>query len=58
MTLALARGRKVEDALMYAIAAGAATALNPGTKLCRREDVERFYEGLVSREGAPEAEAV
>jgi 6-phosphofructokinase 2 len=46
MTLALANRRVVEDALIYAIAAGAATALSPGTKLCRKEDVQRFYDDL------------
>ena len=34
MTLALSRGRPIEDALMFATAAGAATALTPVAKVC------------------------
>lgn len=40
--LALTRGRTVEDALRYAVAAGSAALLTPGTELCRRKDVERL----------------
>jgi 6-phosphofructokinase 2 len=43
MTLALADGKAPEDALHLGIAAGAAAVLRPGTKLCRRENVMRFY---------------
>ncbi len=46
MTLALSQGRSNEDALIFAIAAGAATVLTPGTKLCIRRDVERIYNEL------------
>ena len=34
MTLALSQGRTIADALTYAVAAGAATALTGGTRLC------------------------
>lgn len=43
VTLALARGKSLEDALRYGIAAGAATLMTPATELGRREDVERLY---------------
>jgi len=43
VTLALARGGTLEDALRYGIAAGAATLMTPATELARREDVERLY---------------
>jgi 6-phosphofructokinase 2 len=43
MTLALSKERRIEDALMFAIAAGAATALTPVAKVCAREDVDRLY---------------
>jgi 6-phosphofructokinase 2 len=46
MTLALSNGRTIEDALIFAIAAGAAAVLTPGTRLCRKEDVERIYDDL------------
>lgn len=41
--LALARGRGLHDAVQYGMAAGAATAMTPGTGLCRREDTERLH---------------
>jgi 6-phosphofructokinase 2 len=42
MTLLMARGRPIEEAFRYGIAAGAAAVLTPGTQLCRRDDVERL----------------
>lgn len=53
MTFGLAQGRSAEDAFILGTAAGAATATTPGTELCRREDVERFYEQV--RASAPAA---
>ena len=38
----LASGHPVETALRYAMAAGSAALLAPGTELCLREDVERL----------------
>ncbi|MCP3055724.1 PfkB family carbohydrate kinase [Aurantimonas marianensis] len=49
MTLGLAQGRDSEDAFAYGMAAGAAAVLSAGTGLCRREDVERLYEGMRSQ---------
>ncbi|MBX3564048.1 MAG: 1-phosphofructokinase family hexose kinase [Sphingomonas sp.] len=43
VTLALARGKSLADALRYGIAAGAATLMTPATELARPEDVERLY---------------
>ncbi len=40
--LGLSRGEKLSECARLAAAAGAATALTPGTELCHREDVERF----------------
>jgi 6-phosphofructokinase 2 len=51
MVWALARGLPAERAFAYGVAAGAATALTPGTELCRREDVERLAAAVV--EGLP-----
>ena len=39
----LAQGRSLSDSVRYGIAAGAAMLQTPGTALCRRSDVERFY---------------
>ena len=47
MTLGLARGWPVERAFAFGIAAGAATAMTPGTELCHRADVERLFETLL-----------
>ena len=41
-TLKLCQGFTPEEAFAWGLAAGAATALTPGTELCHREDVERL----------------
>jgi 6-phosphofructokinase 2 len=46
ITLALARGKTLEDAIRFGIAAGAAAVMTPGTELCRKEDAERLYEKM------------
>ena len=46
MTLALARGDAPERAFGFGVAAGAATAMTPGTELCHRADVERLFRNL------------
>jgi 6-phosphofructokinase 2 len=51
MTLALSQGRALEDALMFATAAGAATALTPLAKVCAMPDVMALHE-RVKREHA------
>lgn len=43
IVLSLARGRPLGEAVRFGVAAGAAAVMNPGTALCRREDVERLY---------------
>jgi 6-phosphofructokinase 2 len=48
MTLALSQGRTMEEALTFAISAGAASVLTPGTKLSMAADVKRIYEELAS----------
>jgi len=57
MTLALSEGREIEDALIFAIAAGAATAMTSGTRLCRKDDVTRMY-GDISKARASEGGAI
>ncbi len=41
-TLYVTGGSSVEEAFAWSLAAGAATALTPGTELCHLEDVERL----------------
>jgi len=43
---ALARGESVRDAVRFAVAAGAAAVMTPGTELCRRGDTERLYASM------------
>jgi 6-phosphofructokinase 2 len=40
MVLSLSRSESLEQSLIHGLAAGAAAILTPGTKLCRRADVE------------------
>ncbi|MFC2050341.1 1-phosphofructokinase [Chloroflexota bacterium] len=42
LVLKLSQGHGIEEASRWAVAAGTAAALTPGTELCRREDVERL----------------
>jgi 6-phosphofructokinase 2 len=39
---ALAKGRRLQEAIRYGVAAGAAAVMTDGTQLCRRDDVERL----------------
>ncbi len=48
IVLSLARGRPLGEAVRFGVAAGAAAVMNPGTALCRREDVERLYPQVMS----------
>jgi 6-phosphofructokinase 2 len=51
IVLALARGRALADAVRFGVAAGAAAVMNPGTALCRLEDVERLYLQVITSPG-------
>lgn len=46
MVFALAHGWPLREAFAYGIAAGAASAMTPGTELCQHRDVERLFAGL------------
>lgn len=52
ITLALASGKSLEEALRYGVAAGAAALITPGTELARREDVERLYSAALTKGSA------
>lgn len=46
IVLSLVRGRSLPEAVRFGVAAGAASVMNPGTELCRREDAERLFEQM------------
>lgn len=48
ITLSLARGKPLKEAILFGVAAGTAAVMTPGTELCRREDAERLFESMVS----------
>jgi hypothetical protein len=48
IVLSLARGKPLMEAVLFGVATGTAAVMTPGTELCRREDAERLYEGMVS----------
>jgi len=41
-------GASIRDAIRFGVAAAAASVMNPGTELCRREDVERILPQVTS----------
>ena len=48
IVVGLARGDDARLAVRRGVAAGAAAVMTPGTELCRRADVDRLYESLLS----------
>lgn len=46
MVLAFSKGLTLPEVLQYGIAAGTAATMNPGTELCKKEDVEKLYASL------------
>ncbi len=49
MVLALSNGWSWIDVLQYGIATGTATTMNPGTELCKKEDVEKLFKLMRER---------
>jgi 6-phosphofructokinase 2 len=50
MVKMLSEGSSVKEAVLFGIAAGSAATMTPGTELCRKEDVCRLYDQLLSGE--------
>jgi 6-phosphofructokinase 2 len=57
MIWSLANGDRLDAALRYGVAAGSAALLNPGTELCRHEDVARLVPQVTVRAVVPPAGA-
>ncbi len=53
--LSLSGGKTLIEALQYGVACGTAATLNPGTELCKREDVEKLYK-IITRDNPPMVE--
>jgi 6-phosphofructokinase 2 len=51
MVLSLSRGWAVTEAAKYGVAAGTGATMNPGTELCRLDDVEKLYRLIQSKRG-------
>jgi 6-phosphofructokinase 2 len=47
MLWSLVKGDSLDTALRYGVAGGSAALLNPGTELCRPEDVHRLASGVI-----------
>lgn len=52
MVLALSKGLSWEDVLLHGIATGTATTMNPGTELCKKQDVDKLYAMLKGKKVA------
>jgi 6-phosphofructokinase 2 len=48
IVLKLSQGESLREAVRYGVAAGTAAVMTPGTELCRRDDVERLYQHMLS----------
>ncbi|KAA2238211.1 1-phosphofructokinase family hexose kinase [Salinarimonas soli] len=53
LVLRLSQGRPLEEAFRWAVAAGTAAVLTPGTELCHRADVERIYGAVAAPVARP-----
>ena len=52
VVLSLSKQKTLKEALQYGVACGTAATLNPGTELCKLEDVERLYK-IISMPAPP-----
>ena len=51
LVVALSRGQSLQEAARFAVAAGTAAVMTPGSELLRRDDAERLYAQLSSPHG-------
>lgn len=50
IVLSLAANKSLKEAVQYGVACGTAATINPGTELCKKEDVEKLYD-IIRNEG-------
>jgi len=50
LVYSISRGMNMRHALAYGVACGTAATLNPGTELCRKEDVEKLYAQIMNEQ--------
>ena len=48
IVLSLSNGKSLRDAIHYGVACGTAATINPGTELCKMEDVKRIYGEMIA----------
>lgn len=48
VVLSLSKGKSLKEAIHYGVAAGTAATINPGTELCKEQDVKRIYDELIA----------
>ncbi|MGE5108729.1 MAG: 1-phosphofructokinase family hexose kinase [Sphingobacteriales bacterium] len=47
----LSQGKNLVDAVQYGVACGTAATMNPGTELCKKEDVDKLYALIQNGQG-------
>ena len=47
IVLQLSRGKTIQEAFLYGVAAGTAATMNPGTELCHLKDADELFAGLL-----------
>lgn len=47
IVLQLSRGKTIQEAFLYGVAAGTAATMNPGTELCHKNDADQLYTELL-----------
>jgi 6-phosphofructokinase 2 len=48
VVVSLSKGKSLKEAIHYGVACGTAATINPGTELCKAEDVKKLYEQVIA----------
>lgn len=48
VVISFSKGKSLKEAIHYGVACGTAATINPGTELCKLEDVKRIYEEVLA----------